>query len=180
MMRLLTNTKPFWLGSIAFCLFLNCGQNVISVDPETTATVQQGPISPDEDLDTPLHRAILEQADLDYIKILLQSIDVNQPGNYAETALHLAASQGNLELVKMLLDYQADVQAKNIQGWTPLHLAALTGQIEAIQVLLANKAAAEAKDNLLRTPLHLAALTGQVEAVQILLGHPGYYRGYRS
>ena len=165
------NKKTVAQACIALFLFLSCSQNIISIDPGPMAIVQEGNIESVQHLDTSLHKAILEQADLDYIKILLQTINVNQTGNQAETALHLAAKQGNLELIKMLLDYQADVQAKNIQGWTPLHFAALTGQVEAIQVLLYNKAAIEAKDDLGQTPLHLAALAGQVAAVQLLINH---------
>ena len=168
-MILLTNKKPFLLGSIALCLFLSCSPNVISVDPAPTATIQKSSTGAFEDLNTPLHRAILEQADLDYITILLQSIDVNQPGNQSETALHLAAEQGNLEVVKILLAHQANVHAKNIQGRTPLHLAAYDGKPEVIQLLLDHNASIEAKDNQGQTPLHRAAVAEQVEAVQLLV-----------
>ena len=166
-MTILPNKPPFWLSSIALCLFLSCGQNVISIDLELT--VQQDPIELAEDSDTLLHRAILGQADLDYIKILLQFADVNQTGNHAETALHLAAKQGNIELVKMLLDYQADVQAKNLKGQTPLHHAAFQGKFENIQALLTNKANTEAKDTQGQRPLHHAAFWGRSEALQVLL-----------
>ena len=189
-MALLTNKKPFGGSSprkrchssqggnsdhqyltIVLFLFLSCGQNVISVDPVPTATIQKGNIELFKDLNTPLHRAILEQADLDYITILLQSIDVNQPGNQSETALHLAAEQGNVEVVKILLAHQANVHAKNIQGRTPLHLAAYDGKPEIIQLLLDHNASIEAKDNQGQTPLHRAAVAERVEAVQRLVNH---------
>ena len=180
-MILSTNKKIFGWGCIA--LFLGCGQKVIPVDPVLPmATVQVGNIEPAEDRDTLLHRAILGRADVGYIKILLQTIDVNKTDNQSETALHLAAKQGNPKLVKMLLAHQANVHAKNLKGSTPLHLAALAGQLEVIQVLLSNKADIAAADNLGQTPLHFAAFIGQVPTVQLLISHQAslYQRDYKG
>ena len=80
---------------------------------------------------TPLHRAARNnvQGNADVINLLTSkganvnhkaSDDSGRPGG---TALHLAASLGNFEIVKQLLTNGADPNAKDISGNTPLHAA---------------------------------------------------------
>lgn len=54
-------------------------------------------------------------------------MDINYKGLDDETLLHIAASEGHLDNVKLLVEYQANVDAKTIFNRTPLHLAALRG-----------------------------------------------------
>ncbi len=54
------------------------------------------------------------------------------------TPLHIAAQNGNAEIVKMLLDAGHDPTAPNAEGLTPLHLAVQMGHAE-IAALLAEK-----------------------------------------
>jgi ankyrin repeat protein len=53
--------------------------------------------------------------------LLDRGADVNAKRNDDTTPLHLAASRGRTEIVKLLLDRGADVNAKDTQGSTPLH-----------------------------------------------------------
>ena len=41
-----------------------------------------------------------------------------------------------MELARILLDYGADLNARDIEGWTPLHAAAATGNLHMINLLL--------------------------------------------
>ena len=41
----------------------------------------------------------------------------------ANTAIHLGARNGHKDVVKLLLDFNADVNAKNKNGMTPLQMA---------------------------------------------------------
>lgn len=75
----------------------------------------------------------------DEVKRLLQSNDVNEADNDGQTALHVSAQKGNLEVVKMLLTKKANVNAKDGNGWTPLHCAASTGQFKICERLLQQK-----------------------------------------
>ena len=52
------------------------------------------------------------------------------------TPLHLAATAGDLETAKMLLDVKANVKAKNMNHETPLHKAALVNNVCVIDLLL--------------------------------------------
>ena len=52
------------------------------------------------------------------------------------TALHLAAQDGNVDSLQLLVDGGANVEAKNVRGQTALHLAALAQSPETVEVLL--------------------------------------------
>lgn len=61
----------------------------------------------------------------------------NRRGN---TALHMAAANGNLEMVRWLLSSEhsikADSRQANAQGNRPVHWAAMNGHLEVVKVLL--------------------------------------------
>jgi ankyrin repeat protein len=65
---------------------------------------------------------------------------INLQDKNGDTALHLAATNNNFNVVKQLIDYGADVFLKNNDGKTPLHMAcdyAHTNQIsETVNELL--------------------------------------------
>jgi len=52
------------------------------------------------------------------------------------TPLHEACNQGNLEIVKLLIDHNADINAFGYQKNTPLHEAAIHKQYECVEFLL--------------------------------------------
>lgn len=75
-------------------------------------------------LDTPLHHAAV-RGHLEACAMLLRCEPslikaVNKGKN---TALHLAASAAHLQVVKLLLDHRADIDARGIEQYTPLHYA---------------------------------------------------------
>lgn len=53
-----------------------------------------------------------------------------------ETALHMAACEMHPDIVKLLLDYGADPNARTVDGRTPLMEAALWGRSENVKLLL--------------------------------------------
>ena len=54
----------------------------------------------------------------------------------SETPLHFAVENGDIEIIQMLLDKDADINALNISGHTPFHLALICEEIEIIHILL--------------------------------------------
>jgi ankyrin repeat protein/CHAT domain-containing protein len=87
-----------------------------------------------------------------------------------ETALHVAASQGQASEVRRLLRSGADINAKSAKGATPLHLAAANGHLEAVEVLL--EARASVNETLVdsgETPLLLAIRNHHSEVALRLL-----------
>jgi ankyrin repeat protein len=71
---------------------------------------------------------------------------------FGDTSLHEAGRWGHLEVVRLLLDNQADMSMTNQHGWTPLHFAAAYSQLEVARVLLEAGADVKAKDNVRAAP----------------------------
>ena len=89
-----------------------------------------------------------------------------------KTALHLAAKKGHEATVKLLLDYKADLDAKDYYcEWTALHHAAEGGHEAAVKLLLDHKADVDAKGYYDRTALHEAAQGGHEATVKLLLDY---------
>ena len=87
------------------------------------------------------------------------------------TALHNAASQGHVELVRLLLSMQAKVDARDWQGVTPLIYAAYAGKHEVLALLLEKGASINRVPMIGPTPLNAAVLSGNLIAVRVLLDH---------
>ncbi|KAK1799044.1 hypothetical protein P4O66_007310 [Electrophorus voltai] len=70
-------------------------------------------------------------------------------------ALHEAVLSGNLECVKLLIKYGADVHQRDENGWTPLHMACSDGYPEIARYLLSLGASVEAENENREKPADL-------------------------
>lgn len=97
--------------------------------------------------------------------------DVNIVGNALQTPLHTAASYGRLDCIRILLNYNADMDARDFQGYTPLHVAVQDDQPEAANALLQHGAPVMVKDDGVRydTPLHIAVRLTRLSCINVLL-----------
>lgn len=87
-------------------------------------------------------------------------------------ALVMAAMQGNLEAVDVLLESGVDVDHKDSIGVGPLHWAAFCGHADVTQRLLEAKADLHIRDREGRTPLHVASYErseGQFDVLRTLM-----------
>jgi ankyrin repeat protein len=112
--------------------------------------------------------------DLDAVRAALAGgADANAPQGDGMTALHWAASRGDVEMAGLLLYAGAHVEAvTRIGAYTPLHVASRAGQAAAVRRLLEAGADAQPRASVSgATPLHLAAGAGSVESVAALLEH---------
>ena len=79
----------------------------------------------------------------------------NQINQLYGTPLHLAAGRKNVEIVKLLIQHGAQIEAKSGYEETPLHKAQ---DIEVFKFLIGSGAQIDAKDRSGNTPLHLAVI----------------------
>lgn len=92
--------------------------------------------------------------------------DVDENGN---TALHLAAANGCIEVVRLLLESGADFNASNAAGNTALHWAALTNQLAVVKTLCEGGADPLRKNAQETLPVELAANYGHEEIIAFLV-----------
>jgi len=93
---------------------------------------------------------------------------VNNTSGY--TPLHYACREGHIDVVRLLLRYEANINSKTRSGGaTPLHRAAFTGQTAVIRLLLSNGAEAGTQDGDGETALHKAVAQGHVESARLLV-----------
>ena len=127
------------------------------------------------------------------------SIDCTDP--YGRTSLYYACSAGHFEIVKLLLEQNADVGVSDFKlGYSPLHLACRRGFINIADILVKYGANIDArdhhgdtslcrseykiaelllnhgadiniKDNHDNTPLHYVSYWGQIDKLCLFLSH---------
>ena len=86
------------------------------------------------------------------------------------TALHLATALGNTEIVQVLIDGGANLEAQGEPaGSHPLHLAAQNNESEIAQLLIKHGATINSRNNGDKTPLLIAAGHNNIEVGEILL-----------
>ncbi|XP_073821842.1 ankyrin repeat domain-containing protein 49 [Musca autumnalis] len=73
------------------------------------------------------------------------------------TPLHRAAYNNFTDIAKLLLQYNANPNAKTKLGWTPLHSACKWSHAESVALLLQHGADVNAQSDGQQTPLHVAA-----------------------
>ncbi len=95
----------------------------------------------------------------------------NQSGWGGYTELHWAAFSGNDKTFQLLLEAQANLDAKATDGFTPFHIAAERGHIEIAKAL--NRAGADINAQMWsgNTPLHFAVVNHNTEMVKYLLSN---------
>lgn len=85
------------------------------------------------------------------------------------TAMHFAAFNGDLEMIKMLLDHHADASVANYDGNTPLVMAVKGHQIDAIHALLKAGVDINHSSSPGATPVLHAAAMGYVDVIRLLV-----------
>ena len=83
--------------------------------------------------------------------------------------LHEAALYGDIHIIKLLVEHDADINAQDIGGNTPLHLAISNGEINGTEILVKMGANIATVNKQGQTPLHMASFHNQIEIVAFLL-----------
>ena len=99
-------------------------------------------------------------------KLISKGADVNKPG---WTALHYAASKGHIEMIRLLLDQQAYLDAESPNGTTPLMMAASYGSAMSVKLLLEEGADPRIKNKLGLTAMDMAKQPEKEDSRRYLL-----------
>lgn len=79
----------------------------------------------------------IRNGDIERVKDSLKNSDlVNTIYDFEETPLHIAIRYDQFEIVKLLIDNGADVEAEEERGWTPLMCATIYGRPEISNFLI--------------------------------------------
>ena len=73
------------------------------------------------------------------LEIIHKGVDL-EASVFLRTPLYLAALNGYVDVVNLLIEKGANKEATNFSQWTPLHEAAYIGKLEVVQALLDHKA----------------------------------------
>ncbi|MCH2245520.1 MAG: ankyrin repeat domain-containing protein [Crocosphaera sp.] len=83
----------------------------------------------------------------------------------------IAVLAENKEMLELLINHGADVNAKDKSGITPLHHGVSIANKEIVQLLINHGADVNAKDDYVRTPLNFGVSIANKEIVQLLINH---------
>jgi ankyrin repeat protein len=121
--------------------------------------------------DSPLADAVMRGDSAGLRVLLKQGVDVNEVQGDGMTALHWAASRGNLAATRMLVSAGARLDPVTRNGnYTPLHLAAQNGRAETVKALLAAGANVNATTSSGgASALHFAASSGDAATIDALV-----------
>ncbi|KAJ8683623.1 hypothetical protein QAD02_019415 [Eretmocerus hayati] len=106
-----------------------------------------------------LHEAVITN-ETEIVFNLLNSgeeLNVDCRNNYGRSPIHLAASRGNTDILKMLIDAGCDIELRDKFGMRPIHMAAWYGQQAAVNLLLEAGVQASAIDKKGRSLLMMVA-----------------------
>lgn len=95
-------------------------------------------------------------------------VDARSANDFAVLPIHSAVAGGHDDVVAVLVDAGADVNARQPHGWTPLHGAALNGSLVSVARLLAAGADPVARNDDGASAFDLAAAAGHDAIVERL------------
>lgn len=98
-------------------------------------------------------------------QLIKRGADVNKTG---WTALHYAASSGQLAIISLLIEHSAYIDAESPNGTTPLMMAAMYGSPAAVRLLLQEGADAQLKNQQGLSALQFAQRGNRPDSVEAI------------
>jgi ankyrin repeat protein len=144
--------KTALLSIGAAALFLGCQEKADPNKPQSTEMTMA-----------------LVKGDLGKVKELLDAGESVEAMQEDRTPLCIAALNGHVDIIDLLISRGAQVNYKDKNGQTPLMYAASNGKLDAVKELLAQKADIEATTNLGETALMGAVGHGYLDEAKLLV-----------
>ena len=132
-----------------------------------------------DDLAPPLIIAARD-GNLDFVKALLRYEanteargTIKDDGEVIEgcTALWVAAAKGHFDVVRLLIEQNADVDGRTSTNSTPLRAAAFDGRLDIVRYLVENRADVNARNDFNSTPLMVTCYKGHPNVATYLVKH---------
>ena len=132
-----------------------------------------------DDLAPPLIIAARD-GNLDFVKALLRYEanteargTIKDDGEVKEdcTALWVAAAKGHFDVVRLLIEQNADVDGRTSTNSTPLRVAAFYGRLDIVRYLVENRADVNARNDFNNTPLMVTCYKGHPNVATYLVKH---------
>ena len=111
----------------------------------------------------------IQIADLLLRNDLRHDSHVNQIDYHGASPLHYAVEDGNIALVKFLLDAGAHVDNPGCTFVFPVHVAAVNGDLVILKLLISRGANLNAGDADANTCIHLASIRGDLPCIELLV-----------
>ena len=149
------------------------------LNAESRKAALETKIKDGDDLATPLIIAARD-GNLDFVKALLRyeaNIEARGTtkfdGGVKEdcTALWVATSKGHFDVVRLLIEQNAEVDSRTSLNSTPLRSAAFDGRLDIVRCLVENRADVNARNNFNSTPLMVTCYKGHPNVATYLVKH---------
>ena len=125
----------------------------------------------EEDMDYKLFLAS-QNGKADVVLDLLESGVANVNYNHKNsgvTPLYVASQNGHIQVLDILLYYNAKINQARNDGTTPLWIASYMGHVDVVTMLLDSEANINQAENNGQTPLYAASGKGHMDVVRVLL-----------
>ena len=149
------------------------------LNAESRKAALETKIKDGDDLATPLIIAARD-GNLDFVKALLRyeaniearsTIKIDGEAIEDCTALWVAAANGHFDVVRLLIEQNADVDGRTSRNSTPLRAAAFDGHLDIVRCLVENGADVNARNNFNNTPLMITCYKGHPNVASYLVKH---------
>ena len=120
-----------------------------------------------------IHASALGHTDTVRTLLCMPEVEVDKAESSTGcTALHHAVNSKRAEVLEVLIDAGADIEAKDDMGHSPLHSACHQGELAIVKMLVRAGAGVSVTDNEGDTCLIFAACAGCTRTVRYLVGFP--------
>ena len=149
------------------------------LNAESRKAALETKIKDGDDLAPPLIIAARD-GNLDFVKALLRYEanteargTIKDDGEVKEdcTALWVAAAKGHFDVVRLLIEQNADVDGRTSTNSTPLRAAAFDGRLDIVRYLVENRADVNARNDFNSTPLMVTCYKGHPNVATYLVKH---------